>query len=79
MCERMCAERVSGGGGGLTSRVIVGVQDFDWDAAVAEIDDVCLRSQKAATAVQPDPPTGGATDIDPATAATWIYPGGSSV
>lgn len=55
------------------------MQDFDWDAAVAEIDDVCLRSQKAATAVQPDPPTGGATDIDPATAATWIYPGGSSV
>ncbi|KAG0581901.1 hypothetical protein KC19_3G018500 [Ceratodon purpureus] len=46
--------------------------DFDWEAAAAEIDDVCLRSQRGA-AVAPAPGS-SASDIDYTTASTWIYP-----
>lgn len=43
-------------------------QDFDWEAAAAEIDDVCLKSQRVVAPAS-------ASDIDYATASTWIYPG----
>lgn len=51
--------------------------DFDWEAAVAEIDDVCLKSQRIiapASAIVTANASALASDIDYTTASTWIYP-----